>query len=287
MIGVFDTGIGGLTVLRALVDRFPAQRFAYLGDHANMPYGERPSREIVDLTRNGVVQLFALSCRLVVLGCNTATAIAARELQQNWLPRSTFYDRHNLLGIVAPTVEAATQTPWAVTTPQYPQKFNTDAIVVFGTPLTVRSNVYVEEIAKRCPKVAVHQQACPGLAHAIEEATGAEHLTELVARACESCLVTLAGRVPERAILGCTHYPIVEELFAAHLPAATRILSQPRVVADSLDDYLERHPQYRSFDRDIGADTGTIRLLTTGDADTVTRIARRMWPDVGTFATAA
>ena len=140
MIGVFDSGIGGLTILSALSIRFPSQRFVYLGDHANVPYGERPSAEIVELTRRGVERLYAEGCRLVVLGCNTATAIAARELQQNWLPTSQ-YNRHNLLGIVAPTVEVATQTPWAVTTPQYPQKFNTDTIIVFATRLTTFSQV--------------------------------------------------------------------------------------------------------------------------------------------------
>ena len=120
MIGVFDSGLGGLTVFRALVQRFPNVVFVYLGDHANVPYGDRASDDIVALTRRGVDTLFRQGCRLVLLGCNTATCIAARTLQQGWLPVSGWPGR-NVLGIVAPTVEAATQTPWAVTTPQYPQ----------------------------------------------------------------------------------------------------------------------------------------------------------------------
>ena len=104
----------------------------YLGDHANVPYGDRASDEIVALTRNGVAALFRRDCKLVLLGCNTATCVAARTLQKDWLGVSGWPGR-NILGIVAPTVEAATQTPWAVTTPQYPQKYNTDLIAVFGT----------------------------------------------------------------------------------------------------------------------------------------------------------
>ena len=138
MIGVFDSGLGGLTVLRALADRFPQERFLYLGDQANVPYGNRSSEQVVDLTRAAVEQLFRAGCGLVVLGCNTATAVAARSLQQHWLPTSDWRG-HNILGIVVPTVEAATQTAWAVTTPQYPQKYNTDLIVVFGTTRTITS----------------------------------------------------------------------------------------------------------------------------------------------------
>ena len=118
MIGIFDSGLGGLTVLRALVARFPELGFVYLGDHANVPYGNRPSDEIVELTRSGVEALFRRGAKLTLLGCNTATSVAARRLQQVWLPGSGWRG-HNVLGIVAPTVEAATQTPWAVTTPQY------------------------------------------------------------------------------------------------------------------------------------------------------------------------
>ena len=168
MIGVFDSGHGGLTVFRALVERFPRVAFVYLGDHANVPYGDRASDEIVALTRNGVDALFARGCKLVLLGCNTATCVAARTLQKGWLGVSGWPGR-NILGIVAPTVEAATQTPWAVTTPQYPQKYNTDLVAVFGTTRTIASHAYPEEIRKRCPQVTVVQQTCAELAGAIEQ----------------------------------------------------------------------------------------------------------------------
>lgn len=285
MIGVFDSGIGGLTILRALAERFPELSFVYLGDHANVPYGERPSEEIVSLTRAGVERLFEQGCRLVLLGCNTATAIAARELQQNWLPTS-LYRQHNLLGIVAPTVEAATQTPWAVTTPQYPQKYNSDTIVVFATTLTTSSNVYVEEIAKRCPNVRVHQQACSGLVDAIEGDAGHEAIAEIISMACDTAMQALDGRVPERAILGCTHYPIVEHYFAKQLPAPTRILSQPTIVTDSLEDYLQRHQEFADGARTPGLSRGGLRLLTTGSADEIAKLACRVWPGAPSFQAA-
>ncbi|HEX2840893.1 glutamate racemase [Hyphomicrobium sp.] len=270
MIGVFDSGLGGLTVLAALTRRFPEQPFIYLGDHAHVPYGNRPSEEIIDLTRASVEALFRRGCKLVVLGCNTATAVAARRLQQTWLPATLWKaDGYNVVGIVAPTVEAATQTPWAVTTPQYPQKFLTDRIAVFGTTRTIASNVYAEEIRKRCPKVTVVQQVCSELAGAIEQGAKEVELERLVQTGIDGAVAQAGGEALHRAILGCTHFPLVEHLFRRHLPPATRILSQPEIVADSLEDYLSRHPHYRSN----GSVEGAV-LFTTGDPDEASERAR-------------
>jgi glutamate racemase len=276
MIGIFDSGHGGLTVLRALLQRFPDQGFVYLGDHANVPYGNKPSDEIVELTRVGVETLFRNGCRLVLLGCNTATCVAARTLQQGWLPGSRWSGSHNVIGIVAPTVEAATQTPWGVTTPQYPQKYNSELIAVFGTRRTIASAVYPAEIGKRCPRVNVVQQACPELAGAIEADAGAGELDRLVLASVSALMVATAGQPPHRAILGCTHYPIVEHLFRQHLPPSTRILSQPDIVADSLEDYLGRHARYLTPGKGL-------RLLTTGDPAKVTAVAQVFWRDVPDF----
>lgn len=277
MIGVFDSGIGGLTVLRELVARFPQQQFLYLGDHANVPYGSRPSTEILALTRDGVEALFRRGARLVVLGCNTATAVAARQLQQEWLPGSPWKGR-NVLGIVAPTVEAATQTPWAVTAPQYPQKYNTDTVAVFGTVRTISSGVYPEEIRKRCPRVHVVQQVCAELAGAIEEKAAEAVLDELVAAGVAGVLAQTNGAPPHRAILGCTHFPIVAHLFRRHLPSFTRILPQPDVVADSLEDYLARHPEYAG-----AGQGGGVALMTSGDPERAARAALVFWPQAPRF----
>lgn len=278
MIGVFDSGVGGLTVLRALVDRFPHLSFTYLSDHAHVPYGNRASEEIVDLTRASVEALFERGCRLVLLGCNTATAVAARRLQRTWLPESRWAGTHNVIGIVAPTVEAATQTPWAVTTPQYPQKYMTDRIAVFATTRTATSNVYREEIRKRCPKVEVVQEICADLAGAIETAAPEEQLDRLVQDGVAAAIAASGGKHPHRAILGCTHFPLVQHLFEKHLPSSTTILSQPDIVADSLEDYLARRTRY--IDGDNGA---PLKFLTTGNPESVDAVARVFWPDVPAF----
>ena len=276
MIGIFDSGLGGLTVLRALVARFPRQSFVYLGDHAHAPYGDRPSAEIVALTRDGVERLFGLGASLVVLGCNTATAVALRTLQRDWLPGSGHVGR-NVVGIVAPTVEAATQTPWAVTTPQYPQKNKRDVIAVFGTTRTIASGVYAEEIFKRCPRATVLEQSCPELAAAIEAARPRTELESIVARADDAMRAQLGSRRLDQAILGCTHFSLVEELFAVRLPPGARLLSQPEIVADSLEDYLARHSEYASN----GAPG--VRLFTTGDPEVVSHAAAVFWAEAGRF----
>lgn len=272
MIGLFDSGNGGLTVFCALRARFPDVRFVYLGDHASAPYGNRPSEDIVALTRTGVETLFRYGCQLVLLACNTATAIACRTLQQDWLPGSD-WQGHNVLGIIAPTVEAATQTPWAQTSPQYPQKNNTDLIAVFATGRTVDSNVYPEEIGKRCPKARIIQQACPELAGAIEQTVPPEKIDAMIKEYVAGLMENADGVVPHRAILGCTHFPLVEAHFRAYLPLETRLLPQADAVVEALDDYLERHPRYISVSP---AGKGSV-LLTTGDAAQASEIAQPLW----------
>ena len=280
MIGLFDSGHGGLTVLAALQQRFPEQKFLYLGDHARVPYGNRESSEIIDFTREGVEWLFGAGARLVILACNTATAVAARTLQRDWLPRSGWTNR-NVLGIIAPTVEAATQTPWAVTTPQYPQKFNTDLVAVFATARTVATEVYPEEILKRCPRVEVFQISCAGLAGAIEEGRSEAELDTMVAAYVAEARRMLGGREADRAILGCTHFPLVAHLFRSRLPARTRIVSQPELVADSLEYYLSRHPHFASHQPGSEpplAFKANVLCVTSGDPVAVESTLARFMP---------
>lgn len=289
MIGLFDSGHGGLTVLAALQQRFPGQRFLYLGDHAHVPYGNRDSSEIIDFTRAGVEWLFGAGARLVILACNTATAVAARTLQRDWLPRSGWTNR-NVLGIIAPTVEAATQTPWAVATPQYPQKFNTDVIAVFATARTVATGVFPEEILKRCPRVEVFQIACAGLAGAIEQGRPEAEIDAMVAAYVSEGRRVLSGREADRAILGCTHFPLVAHLFRSHLPARTRIVSQPDLVADSLEDYLSRHPHFATpktaSDPELAFVSNTL-CVTSGDPAAVAGTLAKFMPGRFSFASMA
>ncbi|MEQ8349302.1 MAG: aspartate/glutamate racemase family protein [Sneathiellaceae bacterium] len=289
MIGCFDSGHGGLTILQALRRRLPAQRFIYLGDHANAPYGDRPSAEVVDLTRAAVDWLFRQDAMLVVLACNTATAVALRHLQQAWLPASGWAARgRNLLGIIAPTVEAATLTPWGVTTPTGPAAGRTGIVAIFATRRTVRTNVYGEEILKRCPRMQVVQQPCPGLVDAIEQGAPAERIDRLVGHHVSALLDRLDGALPAHAILGCTHYPLVEDAFRRHLPPGIGLLSQPRIVAGSLADYLARHPGYgTAVPGDSAIGEAASALHTTGACDRVAATLPALWPGMAGFRSAS
>ncbi|CAK0745193.1 Glutamate racemase [uncultured Gammaproteobacteria bacterium] len=267
MIGVFDSGVGGLTIHNALTRRLAAHSFVYLGDHGNAPYGCRGSEEILEFTQINVDRLFALGCRLVIIACNTASAVALHHLQQYWLPKS--WPGHNILGIIVPTIEAATQVPWAIDYPVYPQMYADHAVAVFATRRTVESGAYPTEINKRCPHIEVVQRACPELAGLIEVGADTDQLRGLVRCHVSALLAGMNGRVPEAAILGCTHYPLIKGLFREALPASVRLLCQPSVVANSLEHYLHRHPEYR-----VGMSATAHRhYLTTGDPGAVTALS--------------
>ena len=268
MIGVFDSGFGGLTIHEALIRRLPNLSFLYLGDHGNAPYGDREPEEILEFTRSNVDTLFARGCRLVIVACNTASAVALHRLQQVWLPGA--WPGRNVLGIIVPTIEAATQVPWAITEPVYPQMYSDHAVAVFATRRTVESDTYPIEINKRCPSVEVIQQACPELAGQIEAGAAPMRLRALVRGYVEALLERMGGREPESAILGCTHYPLVKALFHEALPSGVRLLCQPSAVANSLEYYLRRHPEYLV---DM-PEAPQRHYFTTGDAATVTAMSQ-------------
>src|SRR6516165_3689502 len=193
-IGVFDSGVGGLTVHHRLVERFPTADFVYLADQANAPYGGRPGEEIVRLTRAGCERLFEAGCDLVVLACNTAAGVALRRLQQTWLPgyRRELGRPVNALGIIVPTIEAATGLPWEHEAERRGEKVEKlDVLGVFCTPATTNSRVYEIEIDKRRQDVAVFSEACPELARMIETGAGAIEL----ATAVEIHVKALAHRI--------------------------------------------------------------------------------------------
>jgi len=264
MIGVFDSGFGGLTIHEALVRRLPELSFLYLGDHRNAPYGDREPEEVLDFTRANIDRLFERGCRLVIIACNTASAVALHRLQQTWLPGA--WPGRNVLGIIVPTIEAATQVPWAINHPVYPQMYADHTVAVFATQRTVDSCTYPIEINKRCPHVRVVQQACPELAGLIEAGAAPDRLRTLIRGYVDGLLAYLGGSELESAILGCTHYPLVKALFREALPASVRLLCQPSAVANSLEHYLRRHPGYLE-----GMPTTARRTyLTTGDAEAVT-----------------
>jgi glutamate racemase len=259
-IGVFDSGVGGLTIHRALVDRFPRADFTYLADQANAPYGDKPGEEIVELTRAGCERLFREGASLVVLACNTASAVALRRLQQKWLPgfRQALGRPANVLGIIVPTIEAATGLPWNKEPDWRSETIGQlDRLGVFSTPATTKSRVYEIEIDKRRNDIAVFSEPCPQLARLIENGAGRDELTKAIAGHVAS-LTRRIGGAPDRALLGCTHYEIVADIFRDALPAGTPLIHQPAATADALARYFAAHPEYT-----VGSG-GERRFLTTG-----------------------
>jgi len=274
MIGVFDSGFGGLTVHRALIEALPGRDFVYLGDNRNAPYGVRPPIEVLNLTCAALERLFAEGCTLAVVACNTASTVALRWIQQQWLPVRRRDDgiARNVIGIVVPTIEAATGIGWDKDSTAVQPARQSSTIAVFATCRTVESECYPIEIRKRRPDITVVQQACPELAGSIESGLPRRELQALVDRyICE--LMSKIEAEPECVILGCTHFPLVADLFAAALPAGVRMIHQPEATARALKAYLDRHPEYD------GSHGGRRKFLSTGFSTEALPLIERFWGD--------
>jgi len=261
-VGIFDSGLGGLTVLDAVQKRLKDVPLVYLGDNANTPYGVRGPDEILHLTRAGVERLWQAGCDLVILACNTASAAALRRMQEAGLPEGK-----RVLGVFVPMIEALTERQWGDNSP--PREVAVKHVALFATPATVASRAFQRELAFRAIGVDVEAQACGGVVDAIEE--GDMILAEALVRGHVEALKRKMP-APQAAVLGCTHYPIVQEAFQAALGDDVRLYSQADLVADALNDYLERHPGMRG-------DSEVSMFLTTGDparvSDHATQFLRR------------
>ena len=220
MIGVFDSGFGGLTVHRALIEALPERDFVYLGDNRNAPYGARPPIDVLNLTCAALERLFAEGCTLAIVACNTASVVALRWIQQQWLPARRHDDgvARNAIGIVVPTIEAATGIGWHEGGTAAQETKHSSTIAVFATRRTVETGCYPIEIRKRRPDITVVQQACPELAGSIERGLPRGDIRELVEQYVGELLNSI-DTTPDGVILGCTHYPLVADLFAAALPS--------------------------------------------------------------------
>lgn len=227
-IGVFDSGYGGLTILRQLRKALPEYDFLYLGDNARAPYGPRSFDVVYDFTSQAVMRLFEMGCHLVILGCNTASAKALRTIQENDLPIT--YPERRVLGVIRPTVEIVGQLT------------KTRHIGVVATEGTVRSESYQLEVQKFFPDVVVTGQPCP-LWAAIVEAGEAE--SEGAYFFVKKRIDQLLAKDPliDAIILGCTHYPLLMNALKAAVPEGIAIIPQGEYVATSLVDYLHRHPE--------------------------------------------
>ncbi len=257
-VGVFDSGLGGLTVLEALQARLPEVAFVYYGDNAHTPFGVRDADDIFALTCAGVERLWDEGCDLVVLACNTASAAALRRMQETWVPAEK-----RVLGVFVPMIEALTERPWGDKSP--PRQVAISNVALFATPATVASRAFQRELAIRAIGVDVEAQPCGGVVDAIE--SGDEILAEALVRSHVEALLRRMP-APQAAVLGCTHYPLMKHVFEQALGPQVSVLSQPGLVAESLADYLERRPQF------LGSGSET-KYLTTGDPQRVTEKARQ------------
>jgi glutamate racemase len=227
-IGVFDSGYGGLTVLKEIVAELPQYDYLYLGDNARAPYGTRSFETVYQYTLEAVQWFFEQGCSLVILACNTASAKALRTIQQNDLPKLDPTKR--VLGVIRPTTEIIGKYT------------SSKEIGVLGTPGTVESNSYPIEINKFYPDIKVHQQACPLWVSIVENdelnSSGANYF---VKKDIDELLLRSANI--DTLLLGCTHYPLLIDTIKQFVPQGITIVSQGAIVAKSLKEYLQHHPE--------------------------------------------
>jgi len=259
MLGLYDSGLGGLTVAGAIARRLPGLSFLYRADHAHAPYGAHARADIFARTADGLDALFCQGCSLVILACNTASVAALQDIQQQWLPRR--WPGRNVLGVVVPVVERMAET-----LPDHTLHPAAPTVQIFATDHTVRSQVFITEIYKRAPTLRVLQTACPELAPAIERGISQDELAGLVRQYV--AIARAACAHPGYVILGCTHYALIYDLFAHELPGAA-VLDQPETLSEKLESYLMRHPEYKM---DY---SGRHIFTTTGDPTAVNYAAEK------------
>ncbi len=246
-IGIFDSGYGGLTVFRAIKDRMPQYDYIYLGDNARAPYGHRSFETLYEYTLECVQWFFKQGCPLVILACNTASAKALRTIQQKDLPHIEGNNR--VLGVIRPTAEVIGN---------YTQS---KKVGILGTKGTVNSQSYIIEIGHFFPEVQVFQTACPQLVPLIENKDYETDAADYFVKKYMEALFAQDAEI-DTVLLACTHYPILMDLFKKHAPPHVTLLAQGALVAESLHDYLHRHPE---IETQI-AQTGKMEFYTTDDA---------------------
>ncbi len=243
-IGVFDSGYGGLTVFKEIHEKLPQYDYIYLGDNARVPYGTRSFETVYEFTKECVFKLFDLGCNLVILACNTASAKALRSIQQNDLPEGK-----KVLGVIRPTTESIHQYT------------KTNSIGILATQGTVLSQSYLIEIEKFNPEINVYQHACPFWVPLVENneinSEGAHYFIQ-------KDINELLSQSPDidTIVLACTHYPILYPIIRKYTPDHIQILAQGELVAESLADYLIRHPEVE----EKCSKEGKLAFYTTDDA---------------------
>jgi glutamate racemase len=246
-IGVFDSGYGGLTILKEIRERLPQYDYLYLGDNARAPYGSRSFDVIYEYTWQAVQALFERGCSLVILACNTASAKALRSIQQKQLP--LLNDHKRVLGVIRPSTEALGDLS------------KSKHVGILATEGTVKSQSYVIELQKFSPDITVTQHACPMWVPLIENN---QYDTPGGIYFLQQDLLTLLQQDAsiDTILLGCTHYPILKNMLESMLPEHIRVVAQGSIVSERLENYLQRHPEIA-----IHCSTGgTTHYLTTENA---------------------
>ena len=243
-IGVFDSGYGGLTILKEIRKRLPQYDYLYLGDNARAPYGTRSFEIVYEFTLQAVKALFERGCRLVVLACNTASAKALRTIQQNDLP--SIDPSKRVLGVIRPTVEILSEMS------------KTKHVGILATPGTVKSHSYSIELGKLSPEIITTEHACPMWVPLVEnneiDSPGADYFVEKEIK-------NILAKDPQidTLVLGCTHYPLLLPKIKEYAPENVNIVCQGQIVAESLADYLQRHHEIENR----LSTTATATYLTT------------------------
>ncbi|MFA6525165.1 MAG: glutamate racemase [Patescibacteria group bacterium] len=227
MIGIFDSGFGGLTIYKNIEEALPQYDYVYLGDNARAPYGNRSQEVIYEYARQAVDFLFDQGCDLIILACNTTSAEALPKLQREYLPKK--YPDKNILGVIRPLAEAA-----AIITKK-------KTVAVMGTRSTVESKSYVRELHNKDSKIKVVQQACPLLVPLIEENWEKRPETKMILK---KYIRPLKNHQPDTVILGCTHYGWLQKDIQNYFGRRTKVLNSGKIVADKLAIYLQKHPQF-------------------------------------------
>ncbi len=225
-IGVFDSGFGGLDILRGIVKELPQYNYIYLGDTARAPYGTRSQEIIYEFTKEAVNFLFENNCELIILACNTASSEALRKIQQEYLPRH--YKNKKVLGVVIPSAEEAVKTT------------KNKKIGVIATESTVRSRAFVREISKLNKQIKVFQKAAPLLVPLVENGEQNSKVADLI---LDDYLRPLINKKIDTLILGCTHYGILENKIRKITGPSVRIISGSKIISRKLADYLRRNKE--------------------------------------------
>lgn len=247
-IGIFDSGYGGLTVLKEIISLLPQYDYIYLGDNARAPYGIRSFEIIHSFTREAVQYLFSQGCPLIILACNTASAKALRAIQQIDLPKISNSNR--VLGVIRPTVEVLGKIS------------KSGHIGILGTPSTIASHTYSIEIGKMYPSFKAYGQACPLFVPLVENGEYTNSGADYFVKKYLDQLFKRSDDI-DTIILGCTHYPLLMEKIQKYVPSGINILAQGEIVATSLVSYLDRHTEIENR----LSKRGNISFLTTETVD--------------------